>query len=182
MEIVEFGSNDQEMFRTYSPPPYKKTMNPSPAAVTWIQSYVTGLTGSWSGNTDRAVVAAANTPSVTNPQSAPTVQTPYTAVSLLSLLSSGSAANLVTFPAIHDLFADIASTNSAAVLDAVALLVTASRITSSEATAITAAVTATEPQPGWPAQIGVAQANLGRVLDTSDVAAARAAAGQQPNP
>jgi len=157
-------------------------MNPSPAAITWIQGYVEALTGSWSGNTDRTVVSSANSPTITNPQSAPTVPVPYTAAGLLSLLSSGSIANLAAFPAIHDVFDDVAAQNTPNLLAAVGLLEAAGKITINEAAAITSALTATEPQPGWPAQIGAAQANLGRLLDASDVAMARAAAGQEPNP
>ena len=41
--------------------------------------------------------------------------------------------------------------------------------------AITEILTATELDPSWPSQIGWAQANLGRAVDASDIAAARPA-------
>jgi hypothetical protein len=60
------------------------------------------------------------------------------------------------------------------VLAAIALMTASGRILSSEATAMTATVNATELDPSWPAQVGWAQVNLGRPLDLSDSATARA--------
>jgi hypothetical protein len=157
-------------------------MNPSDTAIAWIKSYVASLSDSWAGNTDRDVVTAANTPSIANPAPQGTVPKPYTAASLLGLFSQASAASVEGFPALQGLFDAISAQDGASIAAAVALLEASGRVQPSEAAAITAAVTATEPDPSYPALIGAAQSHIGRTLDIDDVATARAAAGQSPNP
>jgi hypothetical protein len=149
-------------------------MNPSPAAIAAINTYVGGLSGGWAGNTDAQIVTAANTPAIANPTPQGTVPTPFTFATLLGSLSQSSAANVESFPGISDLYNDIIAQNSARVLAAIALMTASGRILSSEATAMTATVNATELDPSWPAQVGWAQVNLGRPLDLSDSATARA--------
>ena len=148
-------------------------MNPSHAAIAWIQAQVAAMSGAWAGNTNAQIVAALNTPSIANPVPQGKVPVPYTAAGLLGLLSPGSITNLASFPAIHDLFADIEAQSTVAIGDAVALLAAAGKITTAEATAVNAALAATEPDPTWQSQISLAQANLGRPVDLFDVEAAR---------
>lgn len=154
-------------------------MNPTPAAITLIQGYISGMSGAWT-NADSVIVAAMNAPSITNPSPQGTVPVPYSSAQLLGCLSQGSAANLAAFPAIDQLYQDIQANNSANVAATVALLAAAGKIQSSEATAIEAILSATQPNPSWPAQIGWAQANLGRPVDSQDIEAARQAPGGQP--
>jgi hypothetical protein len=149
-------------------------MNPSPAAITWIRTFGSTVSGGWASNTDAEVVTAANTPSTTNPVAQATVAKPYTVSGLLGLLSQASLVNVYEFPAVHDLFVDIEGQSTAAVLDAVSLLLGSGKILSSEATALNAALLATQIDPSWTSQISAAQANLGRNIDTYDSAAARA--------
>lgn len=148
-------------------------MNPSPAATAWIQGYVTANFGGWSGVSNAQVLAAVNAPSIANPVAQATVPRAYTFASLLGLLSQASAANIESFPALSKLFDDILAQNSANVLAAIALMGASGRIQSSEATALTAAVNATQLDPSWPSQISPAQANLGRPADIEDISAAR---------
>lgn len=149
-------------------------MNPTPDAIAAIATFVAGLSGGWTGNTDAQVVAAANDPAVANPAPQGQVPAGYSAASLLALLSQASAANVESFPGISRLFDDILAQDSPRVLATIALMSASGRILSSEATAMTAAVTATQADPSWQSQIGWAQANLGRPLDLADSAAARA--------
>lgn len=155
-------------------------MNPSPPAIALIKTFVTGLSGGWAGNTDAQIVAAANDPTIANAPGVPgyqpqgMIQTPYTFVSLLGGLSQPSAANVESFPGISNLFDDILAQSTSRVLAAVQLMAASGRMTSGEAAALGAILTATEPDPGWPSLVGWAQANLGRPLDLDDSAIARA--------
>jgi hypothetical protein len=147
-------------------------VNPTPGQVQSIRQFVAGLSGVWS-NSDAAIRAAMAAAKVANPTPRATVPTPYTAAGLLALLSAGSLANLYAFPAIHDLFGDIQAQDSANVLSAVALLHGAGKVTDAEAAALQAAVTATEPDPAWTAQVAWDIANLGRTADDFDIESAR---------
>lgn len=149
-------------------------MYPSPTAITKIRAYVANLSGGWSGSTDATILAAYNAPAIANPTTRGTVPTPYTITQLIGTLSSGSLANLDTFPAIYQLMQDIDANNSANVLVAVAFLAAAGKILSSEATAINAVLTATELDPSWSPQISQAQSDLGRPADEDDISTARA--------
>jgi hypothetical protein len=149
-------------------------MNPSPAAIAAINTYVGGLAGGWVGNTDAQIATAANTPAIANPTPQGTVPTPFTFTSLLGSLSQSSAANVESFPGVSDLYNDIIAQNGPRVLAAIALMSASGRILSAEATAMTTTINATELDPTWPAQVGWAQANLGRPLDANDSAVARA--------
>ena len=154
-------------------------MNPIPDAITALQGYIDGMSGGWT-NQDSAIVSAMNAPSAANPTPQGTIPTPYTITQLVGSLSSGSLANLDTFPALYQLMQDIDANNTGNVLIAVEFLAAAGKILSSEATAIEAIVEATELDPSWPSQIGWAQANLGRPADSADIEAARNAPGGQP--
>lgn len=147
-------------------------MNPTPGQVANIKNYVAGLAGGWA-NTDAQIRSAIAASSVANPKPQATVPKPYTADQLLGLLSAASVANLEAFPAIHDLFADIESQDSAAVGKAVSLLSAAGKITSAEASAINSAIAATEPDPAWTATVTWDVATLGRPIDDFDLETAR---------
>lgn len=149
-------------------------MNPTPQAIAKIQAYVAAMSGGWS-NSDAAILAAYNTPTIANPTPQATVLVPYTSSTLLGDLSAASAANVAAFPAIDQLYADIESNNTPRVAATVALLALGERITSAEATTINGVLTATQPDPTWQSQISQAQSDLGRVADEDDIAAARAA-------
>ena len=148
-------------------------MNPTPDARTWIDAFASGLAGGWAGNDDAAVVGAANNATVANPAKQGTVPVPYTFAALLGSLSQASAANVEAFPGISSLYADILAQNSPHVLAAIQLMGASGRITSGEASAMTATVGATQPDPSYRPQIGQALANLGRPLDVADVAMTR---------
>lgn len=148
-------------------------MNPSPVAIALINTYVTGLPGGWAGNTDAQVVAAANLASVANPVPQGTIFTPFTLASLAASISASSRSNLKSFAALDSLIADINANNIANCLAWWTVLAGMAVITSAEATALTATVQATELNPAWPAQVGWAQANLGRPMDIYDSQIAR---------
>lgn len=152
-------------------------MNPSPSAVAAIQQEAPNIPGGWAGNGDAQIAEALNAPSVANPAPRATVPTPYTYQQLLGLLSQASLANVYAFPAVHDLFVAVLAMDSSFVAATVALFQAAGKVTADEATALNAAISATEPDPGWPAQISWARANLGRDVDADDIAASRPAQG-----
>lgn len=149
-------------------------MNPTPAALAWIDTYAAGLAGGWASNGNAAILAAANAATVANPVPQPTVPAGYTPQSLLSLLSATSAANVESFAGLQGLFDAINAANGPGILAALALLQASGKVQSSEVTAIEGAIAATVPSPSWPSKVGAAQAALGRPLDAADLAIARA--------
>ncbi len=148
-------------------------MNPSPAAITAIQSYVAALSGGWAGNTDAQVLAAANAPTIDNPVSATTIGKPYTFADLLAVLSDGSTAKLVALPSLPAILDAVNAGEMVVISRWVGLLIKGAVITSDEATAMTAIMADTETDPSWPTQISWAESNIGRLLDINDIAASR---------
>ena len=145
-------------------------MNPSPEAIAAIRAHVTDWTPD-----DATIASNLNAPSVPNPvQAAPTVPKPYTFADVMSCLSSASIANVRSLPTSTALITAINARDTTSVLNWLSALQAGSPlITTSEAQAVQGVVTATEPDPTWAAQIGWAQANLGRPADAADIYAAR---------
>jgi hypothetical protein len=148
-------------------------LNPTPAAIAWIDAYAAGLPGGWATNDDAAIVAAANAPAVANPVPQGTVPAGYTPASLLSLLSATSAANVESFAGLQGLFDAIGSADSPGILAALALLQASGKVQSTEVAAIQSALSATVPDPSWPSKIGAARSAIGRPIDSADVAETR---------
>lgn len=149
-------------------------MNPTPQAIAAIETYVAGLSGGWAGNTDSQVATAANLPAVANPAPRATVPTPFTLAGLLGQLGSASLEHLASFTGLAQLQADVNAQNIPNCVAWCGFLAAAAVITSGEAAAIAAIVTATELDPSWPVTVGWAQATIGRPLDLNDSAIARA--------
>ena len=153
-------------------------MNPSPAAIAAIKTYVAAMTSPAAGwaNTNAQIVTAMNTPSISNPTPQATVPTPYTVVTLLDCLT-GSFATVANYPSLPAMLADINARNTGNCLNWLALLSggTPPLITSGEASAINAVLTATELDPSWQSEISAARSELGRPVDAADIVAARAA-------
>ena len=150
-------------------------MNPSPNAIAWIKAFAAALDGGWAGNSDAVILAAANLPSGANPVPQGQVPTPYHFADLLAGLSASSIANLKNFPTLGLVIEQVNSGDLAASAAWITFFVVAALITTAEAAAISATVTATIPDPAWPAEIGAAAAALGRDLDLHDVLTARGA-------
>jgi hypothetical protein len=148
-------------------------MNPSPQAIALINTYVVSLSGAWAGNTDAAIVAAANLANVTNPVAQTTIPTPFTAVGLFSQISVASRTNLKTFTALDALLEDVFNQNIPHCLQWWGILSGVAVITAAEATTLTTAVNATELNPAYQALVSWAEINLGRPLDLNDAMTAR---------
>ncbi len=156
---------------------------PTATALDWINFYATSLAGGWAGNTDAAILTAANAATIANPASQATVPKPFTLTQVLGVLSAASQANLKAFAGFAGLRDDVNANNvSACVVWAAYLAGGAAIITSAEESAILAIVEATQPDPTYPAKIGAAQAAIGRPLDSDDLAVARPIYAPGTNP
>jgi hypothetical protein len=145
--------------------------SPTPQAIALIGAKVDALPGGWAGNSDAQVVAALNAPSVANPTPQGTVPKPFVAADLVDAAAQGSRAALASFVTGAAPF--IIAQDAAHLAAGIDALVSCGTITSGDAAAMKAVLTATQPDPSYPAQIGWAQANLGRPLDQLDASVAR---------
>ncbi len=149
--------------------------NPSPSVITALDAKVPTLPGGWTGNTDAAIAVLLNTPSVVNPSPQATIPKPYTVASVLSLITT-SAANLKADPflaVLTDVRDRIQAADTAGVVLYGQLLLGWGVITQVEHDLILSAVTATQPDPNYQAEISWAMATINRPIDAADVAAAR---------
>lgn len=69
---------------------------PTATALDWINFYATSLAGGWGGNTNAAILTAANNPTVANPATQATVPKPFTLTQVLGELSAASQGNLTS--------------------------------------------------------------------------------------
>lgn len=149
-------------------------MNPSPQAIAAIRAHVTDWTPD-----DATIAANLNAPSVTNPTPQASVPKPFTFADVMGCLTPASIDNVRGLPTSTALITAINARDVTSILNWLgALQAGTALITAAEAQAVQTVVTATELDPSWQAQIGWGVANLGRPLDSEDVAAARAAGGQ----
>lgn len=144
-------------------------MNPSPSAIASIRARITD----WSPS-DSTIAAALNAPSIANPTPQPQLPKPFSFGDVMGCLDSGSIAK------IRDLATGIDLINKINAGDVVgighwiiALQAGTPLITSDQATAVTAVITATIGDPTWSAQLSWAAVNLGRPADAADLAASR---------
>ena len=114
-----------------------------------------------------------NAASVANPVPQATIPTPYTLAQFISALSAGSLTNLKTLSWLYNLAQDIGLMNTPSVLIDLQLLKATGVILAAEYTTLSTAVNSTELDPSWPAQVGWAQANIGRPVDLNDIATVR---------
>ena len=169
-------------------------MNPSPAAITLIDTYVIGLSGGWAGNTDAQILTAINAPSIANPASQGTVPASFTADSILlsGAISTASVAKLLALPSYDSTVipllnlsvktgADITNLNGwakayfmAGALQQSEFDALAAPCPGTTAGAATGLFNQTQPDPSYQSQLSWAQVNLGRPADENDIAAARA--------
>ena len=148
-------------------------MNPSPAAIAAIQAYGAALSGGWAGQTDAQVLTAANAATVDNPAQQGTVAKPYTYDDLLGAISSANVSKLVVLPALPAIVETINSGDLVACARWITTLVAGGVITTDEATAVSAVMTATEADPSYQSKISWAVANLGRPVDLVDIQQSR---------
>lgn len=130
------------------------------------------MSGAWT-NTNAQIVTGLNTTLAPNPTPQGTVPKPYTILQLMGDLSAASQKNVALYPSLTDVLGAVNAGNSAFVEMWTNTLENAGDITATEASTIVAAVTATEPDPNWQAQLPISLINLGRLVDSFDVQAAR---------
>lgn len=144
-------------------------VNPSPQAVAAIRAKILD----WAP-TNAAIAVALNAPAVANPAPQTTLPKPFAFGDVFGLLSDASVAAIRDTPNTTDLIDKVNAGDRAGVGRWVAVLgKLPAKITPAEAAALMAVLQATQPDPAWPAQISWAVANLGRPVDTDDVAASR---------
>jgi hypothetical protein len=142
--------------------------NPSPEAISAIRAEVSDWTSD-----DASIAASLDAPTIANPAPRPTVPVALTVSGVLGALSAESKAKLHTVafvPAIRD--AINAQDRAACGLWA-QILMDGGVITPAEGQALMGLLSATQPDPSWPAEISWAESTLGRLVDPEDVAAAR---------
>lgn len=145
--------------------------SPSPAAVAAIKAQVATIAGGWS-NTDAQLAAQLNAPSVANPQAQQQVPKRFVANDLASACAAANRANLV--PLLAGAAAPLIAAQDAGRLGAgLDALATIGSLSAADVTAMKAVMGQTEPDPNYQAQIGWAQANIGRPVDVQDLYAAR---------
>jgi hypothetical protein len=154
-------------------------MNPSPAAVAWVQAQ----NPSWSTQTDAQIAVTLNAATADNPLEQGQVAVVIDESALLAKLidpSNGSLAKLLNWPNFDLLKADIDAGNVVGIEKWCAVLsatdpgtATSPFITQGEAAAIVAYVTSTVADPDWASTVPAPVAALGRSLDAADVAVAR---------
>lgn len=90
---------------------------------------------------------------IANPQPQGTIPKPWTAMQLLGVVSAATQGNLAG----HNLIAEVQvcamSQDAAGILALAQLAVNVGAMTPAEQTAVQAIVTATQPDPAWPAQV-----------------------------
>jgi hypothetical protein len=152
-------------------------MNPSPTAITAIQTFVaSSISGGWS-NGDAEILAALNAPSIANAAAAAQVPVPYGWATLQSNLSAASKGNLLANPNFDTMLTDVNANNTANVVGWIDVISTATPalVTSAEATSMLAVVNATQPDPNFQPLLPWAIVNLFRLADAGDVSSARPA-------
>lgn len=146
-------------------------MNITPQGIAAIRAYITDWTPS-----DATIASNLNAPSVANPTPQPTAPKLYSFADVMGCLGAASIANVRALPTATALVTAINARDTVSILNWLAALQAGTPlITPSEAAAVQAVITATQPDPAWAAQVSWAAVNLGRVADSDDVAAARAA-------
>lgn len=149
--------------------------NPSPAAIAAIQDHVID----W-GPTDAVIATSLNEPAITNPTPQGVIPNPLYESALLPLLNdpaNGSLGKLVLWTNFGLLKSDIRAGNRDGVLLWCQILTAVGYITMGECQAIEAYVAGTQADPVWQAQISWAQVNIGRSVDSDDIAASRPSGG-----
>jgi hypothetical protein len=152
-------------------------MNPSPTAITEIQTFVaSSISGGWS-NSDAEILAALNAPSIANTATAAQVPAPYGWASLQSNLSAASKGALLANPNFAAMLSDVNANNTANVIGWIDAISTATPalVTSAEATSMLAVVNATQPDPNFQPLLPWSIVNLFRLADAGDVAVSRPA-------
>lgn len=142
--------------------------NPTPAAITAIRARVTD----WSP-ADREIRDALNTRSMANPAAQLQVPKPMTVGALMGRLGQASRAKIGSRPGLSQCILDVRAGDRPAVKNWVQLFSDLADITVDEAGAIVAEVDATIGDPEWLPLLSWAEIELGRLVDTDDIVAAR---------
>ncbi len=145
-------------------------MNPNPTQIAAIRGYVAALPGGWA-NTDAQIRAAIAATSLANPAPRGTVQRPFTAADILNACSSPNRSALG--PYLIGAGSLIVAQDGAHLAGGISGLFLLGTINASDAEAMSAVVTATQPDPAWPATVTWDVATLGRPIDDYDLETAR---------
>jgi hypothetical protein len=116
-----------------------------------------------------------NTANVANPTSQGQIPMPLVFATVMNQLNStsGSLAKLMNLPYLGQIVTDIRNQDRIAIATWATALSDTGTITTTEATAITALVNGTIPDPTWQAELSWAQINIGRAVDVNDLNYAR---------
>jgi hypothetical protein len=147
-------------------------MNPSPAAIAAIQGHVT----TWTTQTDAQILADLNNAVIANPTPQGQTLKPVSESAFMALLTdptNGSVLKLIDWVNFALLKADIEAANRVGIGLWCQVLPGKGFITTGEASAIVADLSATQPDPSWPSHVSWAYINIGRDLDLGDIAASR---------
>jgi hypothetical protein len=146
-------------------------VNISPAAIAAIRDHVSD----WSPD-DATILESLNAATVANPSPQPDIAKPVAESTFLTALtdtenqSLGKLLNWVNFGMVK---ADIEASNRVGIGLWCQVLPMLGLITAGEAAAIAADLSATIPDPSWPALVSWSSIHIGRDLDLSDIAASR---------
>lgn len=143
-------------------------MNPSPQAISTIQSQVSN----WSVSND-IICSGLNSLLVNNPTTQSVVGIPWYASTIFGGLSTDSRKNIRLNTLAPDILKDINSGNPVAVGAWVEYLGSVSDITAAEGSGIFATIMATGLDPTYQSQLPWSVVNLGRTVDTNDIQVAR---------
>jgi hypothetical protein len=147
-------------------------MHPTPSAISWIRAFVPTLQGGWS-LTDSAIAAAANAPSVPNPDPQPPRLKEFTFEQIMSSLPQATIKTVTDYVAFSDVRKAIEANDRGACGLWIQLFLIRQEITQQQADAMLAIISATEPDPAWRPMISVSEQQIGRMLDGDDVREAR---------
>jgi hypothetical protein len=142
--------------------------NPSPEVIAWIQ----GQNPNW-GEDDAEIAAALNQVMEENPAPAPGVLSALSAKDLFDSVGSTSKKNLANWINLGKVLDDIRNGNRTATINWIEVMVAGEVVTLEEGMSVITYLTTETPDPDHPAQIPAANIRFGRLLDASDVEAAR---------
>lgn len=145
-------------------------MNPSKEAITAIRQRVTDWTPA-----DDAIAAALNAETIPNPQPQGTVPPTFNFEQVAACLSGAEILHIKEFMTTQRLLDDVDAQHNLNVARWAAISIMSGDISPASGQKVMALVTTPVPDPAWTATIPAPLGYIGRLVDSDDVASARAA-------